>query len=97
MDELVTRLVKKGQPLTHIYAEHENERPVCLRTLYNYIDEGALSIKNIELRRKTGYKPRKKKYNDINGFHSKALMSLLKMHLIPPDEVHLMPDLFVKK
>ena len=22
---------------------------------------------------------------------------LLKMHLIPPDEVHLMPDLFVKK
>ena len=27
----------------------------------------------------------------------KALMSLLKMHLIPPDEVHLMPDLFVKK
>lgn len=70
LDELVTRLVKKGQPLTHIYAEHENEMPVCLRTLYNYIDEGALSIKNIDLRRKTGYKPRKKKYNDINGFHS---------------------------
>ena len=44
LDELVTRLVKKGQPLTHIYAEHENEMPVCLRTLYNYIDEGALSI-----------------------------------------------------
>lgn len=70
LDELVTRLVKKGQPLTHIYAEHENEMPVCLRTLYNYIDEGALPIKNIDLRRKTGYKPRKKKYNDINGFHS---------------------------
>ena len=50
----MTRLVKKGQPLTHIYAEHENEMPVCLRTLYNYIDEGALSIKNIDLRRKTG-------------------------------------------
>jgi hypothetical protein len=25
------------------------------------------------------------------------LMKLLKMHLIPPDEVHLMPDLFLKK
>ena len=25
------------------------------------------------------------------------LMDLLKMHLIPPDEVHLMPDLFLKK
>lgn len=42
MDELVTRLVKKGQPLTHIYAEHENEMPVCLRTLYNYIDDGGM-------------------------------------------------------
>ena len=26
-----------------------------------------------------------------------ALMALLKMHLIPPDEVHLTPELFVKK
>ena len=62
----MTRLVKKGQPLTHIYAEHENEMPVCLRTLYNYIDEGALSIKNIDLRRKTGYKPTKEKVTTIS-------------------------------
>ena len=27
----------------------------------------------------------------------KQLWNLLKMHLIPPDEVHLMPDLFLKK
>lgn len=32
---------------------------------------------------------------DDEGFHE--LMRLLKMHLIPPDEVHLMPDLFVEK
>ena len=60
MDELVTRLVKKGQPLTHIYAEHEAEIPMSLRSLYNYIDAGELSIKNIDLRRKVGYKARKK-------------------------------------
>ena len=65
LDELVTKLVKKGQPLTHIYAEHKEEMPICLRTLYNYIDEGQLTIRNVDLRRKTGYKPRKKKYNDI--------------------------------
>ena len=47
MDELITKLVKKGQPLTHIYAEHENEMPVCLRTLYNYIDDGELWIDGI--------------------------------------------------
>lgn len=70
LDDLITRLVKKGQPLSHIYAEHENEMPVCLRTLYNYIDDGELTIRNVDLRRKTGYRPRKKKYNDINGFHS---------------------------
>ena len=60
VDELVTRLVKKGQLLTHIYAEHEAEMPMSLRSLYNYIDAGELSIKNIDLRRKVGYKARKK-------------------------------------
>ena len=67
VDELVTRLVKKGQPLTHIYAEHEAEMPMSLRSLYNYIDAGELTIRNIDLRRKTGYRPRKKKYKDIGN------------------------------
>lgn len=61
VDKLVTRLVRKGQPLTHIYAEHQDEMPMSLRSLYNYIDAGELTIRNIDLRRKTGYKPRKKK------------------------------------
>ena len=60
VDELVTRLVKKGQPLTHIYAEHEAEMPISLRSLYNYIDAGELTIRNIDLRRKTSYKQRRK-------------------------------------
>ncbi|MCQ2534747.1 MAG: IS30 family transposase [Clostridia bacterium] len=60
MDELVTKLVKKGQPLTHIYAEHKNEMPVSLRSLYNYIDNGEMTIRNIDLRRKTSYKQRRK-------------------------------------
>ena len=68
MDELITRLVKKGQPLTHIYAEHENEMPVCLRTLYNYIDDGELTVKNIDLRRKTVYKKRGKGHQPSLGF-----------------------------
>lgn len=43
------RLVKKGQPPTLIYAEHENEMPVCLRTLYNYTDfEYAMKVKYTE-------------------------------------------------
>ena len=64
VDEMVTRLVRKGQPLTHIYAEHEAEMPLSLRSLYNYIDAGELSIKNIDLRRKVGYKTRRKKKDE---------------------------------
>ena len=38
MNSLIAKLVKKGQPLAHIYAEHEDEIPVSLRTLYTYED-----------------------------------------------------------
>ena len=69
VDELVTRLVRKGQPLTHIYAEHEVEMPMSLRSLYNYIDAGELTIKNIDLRRKTSYRQRRKKAKGVSkGF-----------------------------
>ena len=61
LDNLISKQVKKGQPLSHIYAEHEEEMPVSLRTLYNYIDSGILSVRNIDLRRKVKYKPRKRK------------------------------------
>jgi hypothetical protein len=64
--QLLRPLIKKGQPLTHIYAEHEKDLPVGLRTLYNYIDQGKLrGIANIDLRRKVGYKARRKKRGSI--------------------------------
>lgn len=68
LDALVSPLIKKGQPLTHIYAEHGDELPVSQRTLYNYIDSGKLSIGNLDLRRKVGYRPRKKKKEPTEGF-----------------------------
>ena len=64
VEELLGPLIKKGQPLTHIYMEHENELPMSLRSLYNYIDQGKLSIKNIDLRRKVGYRQRRKALKD---------------------------------
>jgi len=60
VEELLAPLIKKGQPLSHIYAEHEKDLPMSLRSLYNYIDQGKLSIKNIDLRRKVGYRQRRK-------------------------------------
>lgn len=68
LNQLVSPLIKKGQPLTHIYAEHKDELPVSQRTLYNYIDAGMLSIGNLDLRRKVGYRPRKTKYQPSDAF-----------------------------
>lgn len=61
LDRLVSPLIRKGQPLTHICAEHGNELPVSQRTLYNYISSGQLGVGDLDLRRKVGYRPRKKK------------------------------------
>lgn len=65
----MTRLVRKGQPLTHIYAEHKAEVPISLRSLYNYIDASRLTIRNIDLRRKTNYRQRRKNAKGVaKGF-----------------------------
>ena len=61
LDRLVAPLIKKGQPLAHIYAEHKDQIPVSKRTLYRYIDSGILSVANLDLRRKVAYRQRKKK------------------------------------
>lgn len=68
IDEIVSPLVLKGQPLTHIFAEHAKEIGVSQRTHYNYIDSGILSIKNIDLRRKVIYRSRRKKGNKSEAF-----------------------------
>lgn len=61
LDRLVSPAIFKGQPLTHIYVNHSEEIPCSQRTLYNYIEKQYLAAKNIDLRRKVTYKPRKKK------------------------------------
>jgi len=68
MDTIVSSLIRKGQPLTHIHAQHGDKLGVTERTLYNYIDAGVFSIGNIDLRRKVGYRPRKKKQEPSEGF-----------------------------
>jgi len=63
LDELVSPLVRKGQPIAHILAAHGDEIPVCKRTLYSYISKGYLSIKNIDMRRTVRY--RKRRHDDV--------------------------------
>ncbi|WPC43679.1 helix-turn-helix domain-containing protein [Clostridium sp. JS66] len=66
LDNLISPLLKQGQSLAHIYAFHGQEIPCSRRTLYNYIDKGVFTAKNIDLRRKVRYKckPRKKPHQN---------------------------------
>jgi IS30 family transposase len=68
MDELVSKLILKGQPLTHIHSAYGEKLDVSQRTLYNYIDAGVFSIGNVDLRRRVGYRPRKKKRDRPESF-----------------------------
>ena len=60
LNELVSPLIMKGQPLSHIFAVHADEIPVCRRTLYNYLDQRVFQARNIDLPRRVRYKKRKK-------------------------------------
>lgn len=61
LDDLISPLLKQGQSLAHIYAFHGHEIPCSRKTLYNYIERGVFTARNIDLRRRVRYKckPRK--------------------------------------
>lgn len=59
LDHLISPLLKKGQSIAHIYANHGSEIPCSRVTLYKYIDMGLFTARNIDMRKKVRYKPRK--------------------------------------
>ena len=60
LDRIVTAGVKAGKSPGTILLENPG-LTVSERTVYRYIDEGTLSVKNIDLRRKVSYRLRRKK------------------------------------
>ena len=60
LDSIISPLLKKGQSLAHIYANHAHEIPCCRKTLYNYIDKSLFTARNIDMRRRVRYKLRKR-------------------------------------
>ena len=60
IDKLITPLIQeKHQSISHIYANHPDEISFSRTTMYNYIDLGVFSLKNIDLPRRVKYKKRK--------------------------------------
>lgn len=74
LNELTAPLIRKGQPIGHIFASHNDEIPCTKRTFYSYVEKGIFSFGNIDLRRKVRYKKRKiKKISNIRR-NSKLLI-----------------------
>ena len=61
IDNIITPLVNQGQSIHHIYANNKDVIMISEKTLYKYIDNGALSVNNIDLPRKVKYRARKRK------------------------------------
>lgn len=58
IDRIVRPLVEQGQSPYMILTNHP-ELDMSVKTLYNYISQGVLLTRNVDLKRKTKFKPRK--------------------------------------
>ena len=100
IDKLISPLIKQGQSIKLIYKNHKDEIPCKINSLYNYIDAGLLSAKNIDLPRRVRYKirnkdknksPNKKDYNYRIGRTYEDFQNMLKensnAHIVEMDTV----------
>ncbi|MGE9876453.1 IS30 family transposase, partial [Hornefia butyriciproducens] len=54
-------LISNGQPLSHIFSVYGDKLPCSRKTIYNYLDMGLFTVKNVDLPRRVRYKLRKKR------------------------------------
>ena len=58
LDDFISPLICKGQSIHHICSNNPAEIMFSEKTIYNYVDAGIFSARNIDLPRKVSYKPR---------------------------------------
>ena len=64
-DSVISPLIFQGQSPYQILTNHP-ELDMSVRTLYTYLDDGILTARNIDLKRKVKFKPRKVHKTQIN-------------------------------
>ncbi len=57
-DKIISPLIEQGQSPYHILTNHP-ELAMSVRTMYSYLDQGLFTARNIHLKRKARFKPRK--------------------------------------
>lgn len=65
LDAFITPLIQNGQSIHHIVSSNPGEVMFSERTIYNYIDNGVISAKNIDLPRKVKFKPRRSSHDAL--------------------------------
>ncbi len=58
LNDLLSPLINNGQSINHIFASHAKEIGLSKKTIYNYIDQNAFSVRNLDLPRKVRYRQR---------------------------------------
>lgn len=65
LNDLLMPLVNKGQSINHIFATHGDEIGLSEKTIYNYIDQNAFHIRNIDLPKKVRYRQRQNRPHQV--------------------------------
>lgn len=93
MDKIISPLIAQGQSPYQILANHP-ELNMSVRTMYAYLDNGLFTARNIDLKRKTSFKPRKCHKTQITdrtvfiGRTYSDFQSLQLDHCVEMDTVH---------
>ena len=92
-DKVITPLIYQGQSPYQIITNHP-ELDLSVRTVYTYLDQGILTARNIDLKRKVKFKPRKVHKTQITDravFNGRLYTDFLALgldHFAEMDTVH---------
>lgn len=92
-DKITTPLIDQGQSPYQIVANHP-ELNLSVRSVYNYLDMGLLTARNVDLKRKVKFKPRKvhkSQISDRRVFNGRTYADFQQLHLesfVEMDTVH---------
>ena len=92
-DKIITPLIDQGQSPCQIVANHP-ELNLSVRSIYNYLDMGLLTARNVDLKRKVKFKPRKvhkSQISDRRVFNGRTYADFQQLHLesfVEMDTVH---------
>lgn len=65
LDDFISPLVMQGQSIHHICVNNPDEIMFSERCIYNYVDSGIFSARNIDLPRKVRYRQRKSRHDSF--------------------------------